>query len=315
MRYQVLSVLCLVALGCGSDFATAPTRSEGLGGGSSTDAITAALGGLSSGGTNAGTGDTSAPTSDSLCGPLRGDSARANVELCIAAGTFVMGSLSANLGTGHADHTPPHPVSLSAFVIDAFEVTVGRYRACVTAGTCTTPSSDGARNCTYDGSTGPSDSLPVSCVTATQAEQFCTWDEGRRLPTEAEWERTARGTDERLYPWGASFACDHAAAASTAFCAGVNTSLVVVGSLPLGDSTAGAHDMSGNVAEWVKDFASSYPTGAVTDPTGPETGVSRILRGGSLTSNAPNVQTFVRMTTTANTIGTFGFRCARSVLE
>lgn len=315
MRFILSSLFCIATGGCGTDFSTAPMAAAGLGGAPSTSEVVSTFGGnvptLGSEGV-AGAKDSS---SASPCGPLRDDPASAAVELCVPEGDFTMGSQSANLGNGHADHTPAHQVTLSAYVIDSFEVTVGRYRTCVLAGSCGSPSTDVTRGCTYAAVVGLSDSLPVSCVTASQAEEFCIWDNGRRLPTEAEWERSARGSDERLFPWGSVFACDRAVAAANATCASVHSGIAAVGSVPAGNSPTGAHDMAGNVAEWVKDFASSYPTTKVTDPIGPATGVSRILRGGSVSSNSLDTQTFVRLTTAATTIGAFGFRCARSVAQ
>lgn len=251
----------------------------------------------------------------SPCGVLRADPGSRNVELCVPEGSFVMGSDTPNLGTGFADHTPSHAVVVSAFVLDAFEVTVGRYRQCVQAGRCSLPAVEVSSDCTFDIESDSSDALPVNCVTVAQAEEFCAWDQGRRLPTEAEWERVARGIGDRAYPWGATFTCTRAVAASRSICARAHKAPEVVGCYPAGDSVEGAHDMAGNVAEWVGDYAASYPTERVTNPQGPATGVTRIARGGSFLSVAPEVQVFVRLATTDGASAAIGIRCARSGAE
>jgi formylglycine-generating enzyme required for sulfatase activity len=225
-----------------------------------------------------------------------------------------MGSSSANLGTGHADHTPPHDVTLSTYLIDAYEITVARFRECVRAEACAPPATDPLKGCTYAAEPSNADTLPVSCVTAGQAATFCEWDEGRRLPTEAEWERAAVDDTDANYPWGAVFDCEHAVIGAASSCKGQYLAPMPVGSRPLGRSQLGAFDMSGNVAEWVSDFAGSYPSDAVEDPTGPATGATRIARGGSYMSVALDGQVFVRATYAGSTTGPIGFRCARSVL-
>lgn len=330
-------VVVLAILGCGkSEFVPADPSDGGSGGistvgtgqvqavpamemGGNTGVVAVATGGTISLVTQpshtGGAPDVTSVGEELPCGAVRANAAEFDVELCIQAGQFTMGSSGANLGTGHADHTPPHLVELSTFAIDAFEVTVSRYRACVQQGRCESPSVDTTRGCTYASAKGESDALPVSCVTIAQAEQFCAWDGNRRLPSEAEWERTARGNDERPYPWGNAFSCDRAVGASNGTCANTYKGPKAVGTLPAGDSGYGAHDMAGNVAEWVKDFASSYPSGSVADPVGPATGVTHILRGGSYMSNAPDLQSFSRMTTSGTTQGAFGMRCARSVVQ
>lgn len=321
MQFRAILGLVFVFLGCGeSEFVARDQDAGGVGGQPNADAeikrVSWSVGGSPTEGqivgpTAAGA-DALPQTLESPCGALRATPDTLDQELCIVAGVFTMGSSSANLGSGRADHTPPHLVELSAFVIDAFEVTVSRYRACVAAAKCERPAMDATRGCTYEEAGGPQDLLPVNCVTALQAEQFCAWDGARRLPTEAEWERTARGIDERSFPWGGPFTCDRAVAAANGTCSNQYDGPKPVGSLPAGDSADGAHDMAGNVAEWVGDFAGSYPSGAVTNPTGPVTGVTRILRGGTYSSNALDIQAFARMTASGTAIGAFGMRCARS---
>jgi formylglycine-generating enzyme required for sulfatase activity len=113
---------------------------------------------------------------------------------------------------------------------------------------------------------------PVACVTWYEAEAYACW-RGGRLPTEAEWEFAARGTESRVYPWGDAF--------DPALCNVVDaTTLSPVGSFPGGASWVGALDMAGNVMEWVQDWLGPYSEGMVEDPIGPETGRVKVEKGG-----------------------------------
>ena len=247
------------------------------------------------------------------CGGLRtGDAPTYDREVCFVGAAFAMGSDSANLGKSFADHTPAHGVTLSTYRLDAYEVTVGRYRACVAAGACVVPEAPLAGGCTYAASY-ENDALPLTCATWSEAGRFCAWDEGRRLPTEAEWEYAARGSDESTYPWGAEFSCPRAVIGG--YAAGpcpdnMGALPKPVGSAGAGRSIAGVFDLVGNAAEWVHDWAGSYPTGAVRDPQGPETGAGRVLRGGSWASTLPVGLGFARTTSPPATRGPWGFRCA-----
>jgi formylglycine-generating enzyme required for sulfatase activity len=269
----------------------------------------------STGGNSGGSsGDTS--KGETRCGILRNVPSNYTMELCVPAGKFTMGSDSVDLSTsGYAAHTPAHEVTLSQFAIEAYEVTVGRYRACILAGACTSPVLDTTIGCTYGAKPGTTENLPISCVTAGQAASFCQWDEGRRLPTEAEWERAAAGTENNVYPWGATFDCSKAAIGAIDTCKAEYVGPIAVGSLAAGKSAIGAFDMAGNVAEWVKDISGAYQDEPVTDPQGPETGTLRIVRGGSYRSPITDGQTFVRATRAGATTGTIGFRCARSIKD
>lgn len=227
----------------------------------------------------------------------------------IPAGEFLMGSPE---GKGRADERPQRAVYLDAFVIDQVEVTNARYMAFVKAtGHRTPPNPYG---------TGPLQSitgiehLPVVQTTWYDAKAYCTWAK-KRLPTEAEWEKAARGTDGRLYPWGNE--------PPTATRANFDRewedekTLHPVGSLPNGDSPYGVKDMAGNAREWVSDWydADYYQHAPNRNPQGPDKkGVVRSIRGGSWHSPASDI------TTTARGRGGFalqthgtGFRCARSL--
>ncbi len=228
--------------------------------------------------------------------------------ITISAGEFLMGSPE---GVGRQDERPQRVVYLEAFGIDQVEVTNERYMAFVKAtGHRTPPNPYG---------TGPLISvtgiehLPVVQTTWYDAKAYCTWAK-KRLPTEAEWEKAARGTDGRIYPWGNELPTTKRANFDREW--EDEKTLHPVGSMPDGDSPYGVKDMAGNVREWVSDWydADYYKDAPKSNPPGPDKkGVVRSIRGGSWHSPASDI------TTTARGRGGFalqthgtGFRCARS---
>ncbi|MBI5502872.1 MAG: SUMF1/EgtB/PvdO family nonheme iron enzyme [Deltaproteobacteria bacterium] len=251
-------------------------------------------------------------------------------EVAIPAGTFRRGSPWADPG---APDSPVHEVTLTAaFRIDRYEVTNARYAACVAAGVCRAPGSkDSHTRDDYDRLPEYA-AYPVLFVSWDDAVEFCGWI-GRRLPTEAEWERAARGDcalvapatcgdeDLRPYPWGdAPAACDLAnfddAAGGGPCVAGGDTD--AAGARPLGAGPYGADDLAGNVAEWVADFyqPDAYQTGCAagcTDPPGPADGPERVVRGGSWDDVDTDLRVSVRSFASPGTRNEFlGFRCARN---
>ncbi|MFM7173994.1 MAG: formylglycine-generating enzyme family protein, partial [Caldilinea sp.] len=196
--------------------------------------------------------------------------------------------------------------------IDKYEVTNARYKACVDAGGCTAPGSVASwTRSPYYGTSTYAD-YPVVNVTWHQASAYCAWA-GKRLPTEAEWEKAARGSsDTRKYPWGNS--APDCTKTNYRSCVG-DTSRV--GSYPSGASPYGVMDMGGNVWEWVNDWYSStyYSVSPSNNPQGPATGEygTRVLRGGSWVNYDSVVRSANRdYNFPVNWNYSTGFRCVRS---
>jgi formylglycine-generating enzyme required for sulfatase activity len=224
------------------------------------------------------------------------------VQVYVPAGSFQMGSDS-----GNSDEKPVHTVTLDAFWVDQTEVTNKMYALCVGAGECPPPSS--TKSYTLDSYYGNAqyDNYPVIYVSWNNAKAYCEWA-GRRLPTEAEWEKAARGTDGRIYPWG------DAAPESTMLNFNVGDT-TEVGKYPNGASPYGALDMAGNVWEWVNDWygESYYSNSPSENPQGPDSGQFRALRGGSWNYYDRLVRAASRDWFAPDDFNNnFGFRCARS---
>ena len=200
----------------------------------------------------------------------------------VPAGEFIFGSPK---DVGDPDETPQRRVTLAAFFIDRLETTRAQFARCVDAGTCKAPiAEDGAATKACNWPHAVRQDHPINCVTYQDAVDYCGWA-GARLPTEAEWEKAARGGDGRAYPWGNSAAtCELAVVPTPAGLTGCGAKTTgVVGSKPAGASPYGALDMSGNVWEWVSDFyvEDYYAKAPSTDPKGPAQGGARSLRGGA----------------------------------
>ncbi len=238
------------------------------------------------------------------------------------AGEFIMGCTPVTDRKCQADEQPVRKVTLAAFEIDSREVTVGEYAMCVGAGKCTKPllKADN-KHCNY-GEPDRTDN-PANCVSWVQAVEYCTFA-GKRLPTEAEWERAARGTDGRDFPWGKDPAdCQHAVIhASPDGKSPKAEGCGLVSTWPScqkvkGNTPEGVCDMLGNVWEWVADWyaADYYAAAPSANPAGPAAGTERVLKGGAFTSEMEETfRASVRLHFTPDTaLGNFGFRCARSV--
>ncbi len=215
----------------------------------------------------------------------------------VPAGQFIMGSAD---GEGDGDEHPQHVVYLDAYWIGQTEVTNAQYQQCVAGGAC-----DPA-GCMNDDDLDKPDQ-PVVCVSWVDAKAFCEWA-GLQLPTEAQWEKAARGTDGRIYPWG-----NEEPNCTKAQYWGCDGKTITVGSKPAGASPYGALDMAGNVWEWVADWYSEdyYANSPDRNPAGPESGDWRVLRGGSWNYYPVNVRAASRNgLLPGNRNDYVGFRCA-----
>lgn len=256
--------------------------------------------------------------------------------LLVPAGAFRMGD---NFGDGEARERPVHTVDLDAFYIAKFEVTNGEWKKFrddagyddtkYWPGNRVVPKNqvpywNQANN--HGGGTPDSDNYPLLGVNWDSATAYCNWLSAKtgkkyRLPTEAEWEKAARGTDQRKYPWGN--AIDH-------------TYANYVGAQPFdtgqlvgyydgskhggvqthsGASPYGVMDMAGNVMEWCADFYSKdyYSVSSRKNPKGPESGAYRVTRGGSFFMESIDMRTYARQAAWQSFQGhrMIGFRAAR----
>ena len=166
---------------------------------------------------------------------------------------------------------------LDGFWMDETEVTNAQYKKCLDMDVCAPPHRlSSYSNSNYFGNP-EFDSFPVVYVDWEQAKTYCEWA-GRRLPTEAEWEKAARSTDKRLYPWEGDAKGEYFAN----FTFYNFEDLVAVKTYPPGVSPYGIYEMAGNVYEWVGDWysATDYAESPQANPQGPETGLTRVMRGG-----------------------------------
>ncbi len=220
----------------------------------------------------------------------------------IPAGKFEMGCIAGDLAC-EADEKPPHTITLPAFFIDLNEVSFIQYQWCVDAGKCPSPGS--TAGCNFGKVT-----FPINCVTWAQADAYCAW-KGKRLPSEAEWERAARGGLEgKPYAWGdAAPSCSLAAYGDC----GLSASLQL-GSKPPGNNAYGMLDVAGNVSEWVADWydAAYYATSPGSSPKGAASSASgdHVRRGGSYLSPPSALRLSDRDASHGSGPDT-GFRCAQ----
>ncbi|MBH0202191.1 MAG: formylglycine-generating enzyme family protein [Nitrospira sp.] len=224
----------------------------------------------------------------------------------VQAGEFVMGS-----DKGDEDEAPTHRVYLNAFYIDKFEVTNGRFARYVDA-----IQSEPPWGFTDKETPVIHAERPVRWVSWMDAVGYCLWL-GKRLPTEAEWEKAARGTDERTYPWGND--PPTSVHAVYGLKEGGAETVSVIGNHHMGQSPYGVQDLAGNLYEWVmdwyaEDFYSSFINSPAINPHGPSEGTAKVQRGGSY-MNTP-----YRLRSSFRTKGdpteqdpNVGFRCAQDV--
>jgi formylglycine-generating enzyme required for sulfatase activity len=217
----------------------------------------------------------------------------------VPSGKFTMGSDS-----GDPDESPVHTVYLDGFWIDRTEVTNAAFQKCVASGVCSKPISPSHSRDTYYNNPEYAD-YPVIYMNHYDAEGYCRWV-GKRLPTEAEWEKAARGTDGRSWPWGNTFDPGKLAL-------GPGDDTARVGSNPAGASPYGVLDMAGNALEWVADWYALdyYAESPERNPQGPATGLDNVLRGGRWWDAESDLRPTKRWHLGSNTRTAYlGFRCA-----
>lgn len=271
------------------------------------------------------------PAESALSGGLKLLRARGSQMIRVPASQFVMGSTSAEIidatvlcereplatscdERSFADESLSHRVQLSGYFMDRREVTVAEFDACVRVGRCKAPPFErGARRFNLP-------QFPVTLVTWDDARAFCAF-RGARLPTEAEFERAARGPAGRRFPWGElpnSHVANHGRL-------GIDMTddtdgfaeLAPVGSFHSGRTPDGFLDLAGNAAEWVQDrYATQYPDADQVDPQGPDAAQAtgaRVVRGGSYDSPMAWLRGAARGAYLPNERRpSIGFRCARS---
>jgi formylglycine-generating enzyme required for sulfatase activity len=221
----------------------------------------------------------------------------------IPAGSFTMGD---------DEDSPQREVYLDAFLLDKYEMTVARYAKFLESTGGVKPPEHWQEARLDSGG-----ELPVIGVDWHDADAYCRWA-GKRLPTDAEWEKAARGADGRRYPWGndaptparANFGKSSSASA-------YHKGLVRVGGREAGQSPYGVQDLAGNASEWVADwFAEGFRRRDVRNPKGPESGTGKVIRGGGWYDPADRLSSSRRMyASPINRANDVGFRCAADLAQ
>jgi serine/threonine-protein kinase len=238
------------------------------------------------------------PTSPATITPVAG-------MVAIPAGSFTMGAVS---GKYDLDETPPHVVTLNTFYIDTVEVTNAQFARFASATGYKTEAEKAGDSTTWrNSSTDDRQRFPVTYVSWNDAVSYCRWV-GKRLPTEAEWEKAARGNTKRIYPWGNTF--DGKFANTVDLGAGQPVAVATNSKA----SPYGAYDMVGNVWEWVQDWYGAYSPNTQANPKGPgaDIGKGKVIRGGSFKTQDSQATTTTRGNAGVDNRGDdIGFRCAK----
>jgi formylglycine-generating enzyme required for sulfatase activity len=215
----------------------------------------------------------------------------------VPAGSFTMGD---------DESSPTRQRFVDAFYMDRYEVTTARYAKFLES-----TGSDYVPDFWDEIAGANSGEMPVIGVSWNDANAYCRWA-GRRLPTEAEWEKAARGTDGRTYPWGESSPTIDRANYQNTSPGPYESALSPVGSHPTGKSPYGVDDLAGNASEWVADwYTESFPTDDVYNPRGPSEGEKKVIRGGGRYDQVNRLNTASRQFASPDTRGEdIGFRCA-----
>jgi len=246
----------------------------------------------------------SGPSSGNEAPEVRPQGTRGQAMMLAPAGEFKMGCNRGRDGNCDPDELPYHTVYLEAFYMDRTEVTNAQYRECVAAEACRP-----ARE--YKGFA--KDDQPVVGVSWDDAEAYCQWAR-KRLPAEAEWEKAARGSDGRVFPWGnQTCGCECAVQENKAGLGCGRDATWPVGSAQTGASPYGLLDMAGNVWEWTADWYDEkyYRESPLSNPRGPQSGQAKVRRGGSFANVKNYLRTSDRNYASPETVSnSTGFRCA-----
>ena len=240
------------------------------------------------------------PTSTPVAGETPAPTTQPATDMVLVpAGPFLMGS-----DADDPDEAPQHQVDLPAFEIDLFEVTNAQFAAFVEVTGYQTDAEKGGEAGWHGFYAEGKDNHPVVKVSWNDAVAYCQ-RLGKRLPTEAEWEKAARGTDGRVYPWGNEWDASRLNSYQSGY-----RGTTPVGSFAGGVSPYGVFDMAGNVWEWTADWYLPYPGSSYQDPYFGEK--NRVTRGGGWFEEPPQVRTSNRNCTTPTAANDdLGFRCAR----
>jgi len=236
--------------------------------------------------------------------------------LPVPGGEFEMGAEGAPAGQ---DEAPKHKVHLDSFYIAKYEVSNKNYSVFVKATGHRAPEHEDVKLSLWRGGAmlPGTDNLPVINVSWEDAEAYCKWA-GGRLPTEAEWEKAARGTDGRKYPWGNDPVTGNRTNYSienVTFWDGPST-LAKINMYDFGRSPYGAYEMAGNVWEWVHDWYQDdyYKHSPDKSPRGPADGKERVIRGGSWRNDPDHVRSTNRSKMVPTEKRTYvGIRCAKDM--
>jgi formylglycine-generating enzyme required for sulfatase activity len=220
--------------------------------------------------------------------------------MMVPAGTFTMGD---------DEESPLREVFVDAFYLDKYEVTTSRYAKFLQA-----TGSVNAPDYWEDVGQDRGGDLPVVGVDWHDADGYCRWA-GKRLPTDAEWEKAARGTDRRVYPWGNDQPTAARARFGQPLVGPYKGGLAAVGSHAEGQSPYGVHDLAGNVSEWVADwFTESFAPSDARNPKGPENGPGKVIRGGGWYDPPGRLTSTKRYHAMPDQrLDDLGFRCALDV--
>jgi formylglycine-generating enzyme required for sulfatase activity len=230
--------------------------------------------------------------------------------ILVPAGAFIMGCDLEDHDANYDEH-PQREIYLDAFYIDENPVTNADYKKFIDETGYKPPYLGLSWSRKYDWHNGVypegKENCPVVLVSWHDAVAYCQWM-GKRLPTEAEWEKAARGTDGRIWPWGNKWDSQKLA------CHGVGDTQPV-GKFKAGKSPYGCFDMAGNVWEWIADLYGSgyYQEAPVKNPQGPGVGVHHVLKGGAWIHSKLSVRCAKRFHKPPTHCDYYiGFRCAKS---